>query len=247
MLKNGAVKVGLILLLAFLITSIGLNIYLYRQGRAYYLALNSTRLDPLGVNSYFVEPSQLPADKPLAVFFGDSRAADWVPPTEMSEMVFVNRGIGAQTTSQVLARFPVHILPLDADVIVIQVGVNDLKTIPLFPEQKEVIIANCKANIQEIVDLSVQSGTRVVLTTIFPLGRLPLERRPFWSDEVGVAIDDVNSFITTMESEQVKILDTGKYLANSDGITNTSYSRDFLHLNDEGYAVLNRELVKILR
>lgn len=86
--------------------------------------------------------------------------------------------------------------PLQPDIVILQVGINDLKTLPLFPERQEEIIANCKTNIQQIVDKSLQADASVILTTIFPLGQLPIERRLFWSEEVALAIDDVNQFCT---------------------------------------------------
>jgi lysophospholipase L1-like esterase len=246
---NQLAKVGFVLLLVLLIVSIILNVFLYKQGRKYYLELNRTRLDPLGLNSYSAETPQLAgsADKPLVVFFGDSRAADWIMPTQVTDMAFINRGLVAQTTAQALGRFPYHVPPVEPDVIVIQVGINDLKTIPLFPEQKAAIIANCKANLQHIVELSVQTKAHAILTTIFSLGQLPIERRPFWSDEVEIAIRDVNQFITTLESDQVTIFDTAKVLANGNGITDPLYSKDFLHLNEKGYTALNQVLVGVLR
>ena len=50
-----------------------------------------------------------------------------------------------------------------------------------------------------------------------------------------------------MESDQVTILDTAKVLANGQGLTDPLYSKDFLHLNEKGYAALNRELILLLR
>jgi lysophospholipase L1-like esterase len=240
-------KVILLLLSLLLLISVGFNLFLYQQGSDYYLQLSRTRLDPLGLSTYSKNLAQNEniAGKPLVVFFGDSRAADWLTPTQVTNVTFINRGIAAQTTAQALGRFPYHVLPLKPKVIVLQIGVNDLKTIPLFPEQKATIVANCKANIRQIVALSVQNGSQVILTTIFPLGQLPLERKPFWSDEVAIAISEVNQFITSLKSDQVKIFDTAKILANREGITDPAYSRDFLHLNENGYNALNQELVHL--
>jgi len=64
------------------------------------------------------------------VFFGDSRAYDWPAPSGLEGLEFVNRGIGNQTTAQVLGRFEAHIAPLHPQVVVLQVGINDLKLIP---------------------------------------------------------------------------------------------------------------------
>lgn len=249
MLKNQFAKIGFVVLFGLLFVSLSLNLILYAQGREYYLELNRTRLDPLGLASYptLTLPRTTFAEKHRVLFFGDSRAAAWTIPTEAAELTLFNRGIGSQTSAQAVGRFSSHVLPLQPDIIVIQIGINDLKTIPLFPEQKATIIANCKANISRLVELSVQSGAQVILTTIFPLGRLPVERRPFWSEDVEIAIEDVNQFITTLESDHVKVFDTAKVLANASGITDSQYSQDFLHLNAEGYNALNRELVPLLR
>ncbi|MEK0188740.1 hypothetical protein [Microcoleus anatoxicus] len=93
---------------------------------------------------------------------------------------------------------------------------------------------------------SLDTGAKVVVTTIFPLGTLPIERRPLWSDDVAIAINDVNDYIKTLAGDRVIVLDSSQVLANSQGIVNPKYSRDFLHLNSEGYAALNKAITGIL-
>ncbi|HEX9074391.1 MAG TPA: GDSL-type esterase/lipase family protein, partial [Anaerolineae bacterium] len=218
------------------------------QSRDYYSQLYDTKLDPLGLAAFPTDSIQYanPPNKPVVVFFGDSRAADWPAPPQLENITFINRGIGNQTSAQALGRLPHHVIPLKPDVVLIQIGINDLKTIPLFPAQKASIIANCKANIGEIVRLSIQSGARVILTTIFPLGQVPVERRLVWSDDIATSIDDVNGFITQLKGNNVEIFDAGKILGTETGTLNPLYSKDLLHLNEKGYGVLNRELIHIL-
>jgi len=241
---NRKAKATFVIISLFLVISIATNVVIFQRSQLYYLQLNGTRLDPLGLNAYSDSPIQ--THPPLIIFFGDSRAAEWPPPDQMKSVTFLNRGVGAQTTAQILGRFQAHVVPLNPQVIVIQAGINDLKTIPLFPEQKVEIIQNCKTNIEQIVDLSLATGARVVVTTIFPLGKLPIERRPFWSDDVEISITNVNEFIKTLASDQVTIFESGKVLSNSDGKVNSRYSRDFLHLNPAGYAALNEAISEIL-
>lgn len=247
---NRVFRVAFVVLIGALVASIGLNVYLYQKGRDYYLQLNAIRLDPLDIDA-FPDDGLTPVQQkshPTIVFFGDSRAAEWPTPTELKDVSFINRGIGAQTSTQVVWRFAEHIAPLQPDKIILQVGINDLKTIPLFPEQKDVIVRNCKANIQTIVELSLEVGAKeVILTTIFPLGQIPLERRPLWSEDVASAIEEVNLFIRSLADDRVTVLDTGQILAGGDGIILPQYSRDFLHLNSAGYTVLNQALVQVLR
>jgi hypothetical protein len=108
------------------------------------------------------------------------------------------------------------------------------------------IIRNCQTNIGQIVKNSLDTGAKVVVTTIFPLGTLPIERRPFWSDDVAIAINDVNDYIKTLAGDRVIVFDSSQVLANSQGIVDPKYSRDFLHINSEGYAALNKAIAGIL-
>jgi len=235
-----------IVLATAIIISVWLNVFFYFRGNTYYLQLNETRLDPLGLGAFESNKRNENSAKKIIVFFGDSRAAQWTAPS-IDQFEFINRGIGAQTSAQVVQRFQYHVRPLHPQIIIVQVGINDLKTIPLFPERKTQIVVECKSNIKSIVEQSVQNGARVLLTTIFPLGHIPLERRLFWSDDVAQAIADVNQYILSLKSEHVDIFDTNPILAGADGLVNPTYSHDFLHLNAKGYEALNTELIKVLR
>ncbi|NJK68936.1 MAG: hypothetical protein HC789_06100 [Microcoleus sp. CSU_2_2] len=43
------------------------------------------------------------------------------------------------------------------------------------------------------------------MTTIFPVGEVPLERKPFWSDEISRAIKEVNAYIATLAGEKTLV------------------------------------------
>jgi lysophospholipase L1-like esterase len=244
--SNKIIVLIIILLLISLSTSVILNLILFNRGKQYYFELNKVRLDPMGLNRYPIS-SQPDRDTNLirVVFFGDSRAASWTSP-EIEGYKFINRGIGSQTTIQNIQRFAAHVNPLKPDIIIIQVGVNDLKTIALFPEQKEAIIENCKSNLKQIVEASQQLGAVVILTTIFPVGEVPLERQPFWSDEVAEAINTVNTYLSTLATEDVIVLDTFPLLADSQGMLLSEYRADELHLNNQGYTILNQALIQLI-
>jgi lysophospholipase L1-like esterase len=238
----------LIWLLAFLLAgSIAANWILFRQGRGYYEQLNALRLDPVGLSHYGTAAEQHVAGsgQVTVVLFGDSRAAQWPAPA-LDGFAFVNRGIGAETSAQSVQRFDAHVFPLSPDVVVVQVGVNDLKTIPLFPERTEAIVANCQANIRQIVEKAADLDAQVILTTIFPLGRVPLTRLPFWSEDASSAVDQVNAYIRSLEGPGIKVLDAFAVLADEQDKIQSAYSQDMLHLSTAGYEALNRELVKTL-
>ncbi len=236
-----------VILIVLLLESIALNVVLFRRGQQYYSLLNAVKLDPIGLDWY--GSSDMPRDtgERRAVFFGDSRAYSWPAIPELKTYQFINRGIGNETSAQALERFDAHVAPLNPDVVIIQVGVNDLKTIPLFPEQKASITANCKANIAAIVAKASDLGAQVIVTTIFPLGRVPLERKLFWSSNVAEAMDEVNAYLLTLAVENVVIFDTSIILADEQGVVQKAYSQDLLHLTPEGYTALNEKILLVLQ
>ncbi len=145
-----------------------------------------------------------------------------------------------------LGRFDAHVAPLHPQIVILQLGINDLKTIPLFPERRADIIAECEKNIREIMDRSTRLGAKVIITTIFPAGNVPLERQFVWSRDVPEAIGEVNEFIRSLHSPQVTVMDTFGVLTDS-GFPHTAYYQDTLHLNPSGYDALNRLLVTYLQ
>lgn len=242
--KNKLYLLSSIVLLLLLGSSILINLLLYSQAKKYYFELNETRLDPLGMTYYPPNFSQTDKPNPLRiVFFGDSRAASWIAP-DLSGYEFINRGIVSQTSVQAIARFSAHVQPLKPNIVVLQVGINDLKTIALFPERRDAIVANTKANIKQIVEASRKLGSTVIITTVFPVGDVPLIRKPFWSDAIQLALQEVNTYIATLATEKVMVFDTVPLLANPQGGMLPQYSLDELHLNESGYARLNQELIK---
>ena len=142
--------------------------------------------------------------EPRIVFYGDSRIGEW-PQPKIGGFEFINRGFAGQTSSQVLLRYDNHVKPLGADIILVQVGINDLMTIPFFPERKAEIITGLKRNLLEIIKMAQEQGTAVFLTTIFPIGEEPLAPELFWFDEVNLAVSEVNQFISSLSLKLINL------------------------------------------
>lgn len=243
--KNIFRKILPVLIIIVLLIS---NVILFKISEHYYLQLNKTRLDPLNL-AVFGNPANQGengrSDVQSVVFFGDSRAATW-PSPRVEGYRFLNRGIGAQTSTQVAMRYDAHIQPLKPDVLILQICINDLKTIPLFPDNKNIITATCKNNIAQMVGKATDEGATVILSTIIPASKASLVRKYFWSDEVALAVDDVNNYILTLASENVVIFDSYAIIADESGLMSPKYRHDALHLNEVGYAALNEALVPLL-
>lgn len=238
---------ALALLGGVLLASLGLNAALWQSASGYYADLQALRLEPLEESR--VPRGELQPAAPgrrLWVFHGDSRAADWPAPA-LAGHEFRNLGIGGQTSAQVLQRVPSQLLPLKADVVLLQVGINDLKTIALFPARRDRIVADTRHNIDRIVDAARAAGATVVLTTVFPRSALlDLARRPFWSDAVDDAVLEVNRHIASREGPGVVVFDAAAVLRDAHGQVRAELARDLLHLRPAGYDLLNLALLRRL-
>jgi lysophospholipase L1-like esterase len=210
-------------------------------------AITESLIDPYGLNMYPSNPVlNRDLNKPLVVFFGDSRAVAW-PAIADIPFEFINRGINGQTTDQVLGRLSAHVASLSPQIVVVQVGVNDLRDFAISPNESRNIVNNCKQNIQKIVDrLTQELKATVILTTIFPTSELSQSVRAYWPEEADRAIIEINQFIKSLQGDRVIILDAAALLADESGKVRPIYSRDILHLNSQGYTMLNEELLKIL-
>jgi lysophospholipase L1-like esterase len=233
-------------LLVSLVLSFAVNAYLVHTALDYYAGVTALRLDPAGLAVYAADRAKPPEDRPLLVFFGDSRALMWSAPTTSTGYRIVNRGIGLQTTAQMLLRLDEDVAQLHPALVVVEGGVNDLKAIARFPERHAAIVADCEANLARIVERCRRAGATVVLVTVFGIGDVSLWRKPFWSSDVAVAVREVNAFLPSLAGAQVVLFDADPVLVDERGNIRPAYQLDHLHLSSQGYAALNRKLVPVL-
>jgi len=226
---------------------VGLLIVGYVLGKKSLLMVYSTRLDPIGLNYYGDEIGREEKLNPLIMFYGDSRALSWGRPM-VEQYHVINRAIGGQTSLQIVSRFQQHVVPHRPHIVILQMCINDLKMVSLFPEQKKEIVENCKKNILEMVKEAKKIKARILLTTVFPLGDIPIVQNILGIEEQPIldAIDEVNLYIRSLENENTIIFDTYYLLKGSTRKINPQYSEDWLHLNGDGYKLLNKKLLNYL-
>ncbi len=98
------------------------------------------------------------------VFFGDSITDIWKLPDYFPGKPYVNRGIGGQTTPQMLVRFRQDVIDLRPKVVVILAGTNDIagNTGPMRNEDIE-------ANYASMAELARAHGIRAVFSSVLPV------------------------------------------------------------------------------
>ena len=169
---------------------------------------------------------------------------DW-PPPGVAGAEFVNRALGGQTSAQVLERYERHVAPLRPDVVVVQLGVNDLVDASFFPGERRWLEERCATQLRALVARASAQGAVVVLTTVFPPGLRPSfpEREP---DGLLEAVRRLNVEVRRLATPTVLVLDAAAVVAGPDGRVSRSYALDPLHLTTAGYAALNARLQPLL-
>jgi lysophospholipase L1-like esterase len=233
-------------LVGLLVLSLLLNAFLVRAAFEYFKATIAIRLDPAGLKVYAADRGRPATGGAPVILFGDSRALMWAEPKAPPGHPIVNHGIGFQTTAELLIRLDTDVLQFRPAVVVLEGGVNDLKSIAEFPERRAQIVTDCENNLARIVDRTRQSGATVVLVTVFGIGDVSLWRRPFWSTEVAAAVRDVNAFLPTLVREGVVLFDANAVLDDDHGDIRRPYQLDYLHLSPAGYEALNQKLNPLL-
>ena len=168
------------------------------------------------------------------VFMGDSITEEWsnLYPEFFSGNNYINRGIGGQTTPQMLIRFKPDAIDLKPDVIVILAGTNDIAG-NTGPSTVRMITDN----IFSMAELAIAYEIKVVLASILPVYQYP------WVDDVLdplSVIDSINSKIKDyVENKGLVFLDYYSSMVDDRKGLKSDYTSDGVHPNEAGYKVMS--------
>lgn len=216
-----------------------------------HLRLVEFRLDPIGSSAPGPThpgspPTAAPESAPRRVLlFGDSRVAGWSPLPSIDGLEVIARGVPGETTALALLRLARTLGEVRPDLVVVQVGVNDLKAIGLMPDRAAAVFARADENLQVIAGDAAGAARQVVLMTIIPPGRRDLLHRLIGDADVEGMVREANALWRGREIERVTLFDCDPVLAPG-GRLDPRYQADTLHLNVLGYAALNAAIEPVL-
>lgn len=237
-------------LIAVLAASLVGNYFLFQKATLFYAREAQVRIEPIS-DRYAEQNATIRSQvksKTRIVMFGESRCGMWgaYPATNWGDLEIINRGIGGETTPQIIRRLEDDVLSLSPDVVILQMGDNDLKTMAVLPGTREETIELTYSNITAMAKTLSDQGIQVIITTIFPPAPIELLRTPLWSDEVNESIDLVNQRLMKFEYPRVTTADCDAILREGKYIK-PEFSRDTLHLKAAGYHALNEGLETIIK
>jgi lysophospholipase L1-like esterase len=184
---------------------------------------------------YRAENAKLGPPRPgenRVVFMGNSITEGWAKyfPTMFASKPYVNRGIGGQTTPQMLVRFRQDVIALKPAVVVILAGTNDIagNTGPSTPQMIE-------DNLASMAELARANGIRVVLSSILPVYDYP------WRPGLQPApkIVAINAWMKQYAATHDAVyLDYHSAMADARQGMKADLATDGVHPNEAGYRVM---------
>lgn len=167
------------------------------------------------------------------VFMGNSITQGWidqVPEFFAPEKHYINRGIGGQTTPQMLIRFRQDVINLHPKVVVILAGTNDVAG-NTGPSTLEMI----EDNIHSMTELAQANGVQVVLCSLVPAYDFP------WKPglEPAPKIMELNRRIKEYAATRGAVYcDYFSEMADDRNGLSTEISGDGVHPNKAGFAIM---------
>ncbi len=174
----------------------------------------------------------LPADPNRVVFFGDSITDGWKLAESFPGKPYVNRGIGGQTTSQMLVRMFPDVINLKPAALIVLAGTNDIAR-----NTGPVTLEMIQQNLQAITELAQAHQIKVVLCSVLPVSdytnRKQTDRRP------PVDILKLNAWLKSYAAQSGAVYaDYFSATVDEHGLLKDGISGDGLHPNAKGYQIM---------
>jgi lysophospholipase L1-like esterase len=166
------------------------------------------------------------------VFMGNSITQGWkeTRPDFFSENPYICRGIGGQTTPQMLVRFRQDVISLQPNVVLILAGTNDIAG-----NTGASTLEMIEDNLASMAELANANGIRVVLSSVLPVLDYP------WKQglEPAEKIVTLNTWIKTYCGKKGFIyLDYFTPMANEQHGMKAELTSDGVHCTAAGYKVM---------
>ncbi len=176
------------------------------------------------------------AGEDRVVFLGDSITDTWRLDQYFPGKPYINRGIGGQTTAQMLVRFRQDVIDLKPKVVVILAGTNDIagNTGPMSLE-------DIQGHFATIAELARVHGIAVVFSSIIPVHNYTPPSELTFPLRPPEKILELNRWLKDTSAAGGHVyLDYFAAMVDDKGFLKRELAEDGLHPNKAGLAIMAR-------
>ena len=175
-------------------------------------------------------------DENRVVFFGDSITDSWRLDEYFPGKPYLNRGIGGQTTPQMLVRFRQDVIDLRPKVVVILAGTNDIagNTGPMRIEDIE-------ADYESLAELARANGIKVIYSSVLPVHNYTERAKDFFAQRSPEKILLLNNWLQNycaLAASGCVYLDYFSAMVDDKGLLKKDLADDGLHPNGAGFKIM---------
>jgi len=234
------ITILILLLLLFTLASGMLLLHIYKDN---YKTYNLLKVDPLETVGLKAENLEATLKKSGIWMLGDSRISRWDEELIKDDIEIANLGVEGQTSAQVYYRFKTYLEVDTPSLVILEVGINDLKLIGLDKDLVSSITGQFYRNIESMIQVCREKNIKMILINVFPVGKIEFARRLVWNKTVNETVKNVNLRLESYcDDDLIYCFDAYSILSDNGEVVNPEYQSDFLHINDKGYAALSNEL-----
>lgn len=182
------------------------------------------------------------AESPKVVFMGNSITDNWARMHKefFEENNFAGRGIGGQTSAEMLVRFQADVIALKPKLVLIMAGTNDVAG-----NNGSITLEHVVQNIQSMCELAKAHGIRPLICSVPPCAGFS------WAPDVKDAAATIRTLNTLLQDyakkNKIDYVDYWTALAKPNGAMKDGISDDGCHPTLDGYAIMEPIALKAIR
>ena len=200
--------------------------------------------DWFGFNRYQADNQRIieSSNWPEVVFMGNSITDNWAyfHPDFFSRNNYCGRGIGGQTSAQMLVRFKADVIDLHPKAVVIMAGTNDVAHNDFWVSPEKVV-----DNIVAMCDIARANGIVPIISSIPPSNVF------FWSEEIvgaGKTIVGINNKLKAYaDANDIVYVDYHTALTDKDLGFQKALSKDGCHPDPDTYYIMEDIVLGAIR
>ena len=208
------------------------SLELYREGNARMLMNDFGQL--ARYHDADVQLGPAAAGEQRVVFFGDSITDIWKLDESFPGKHYINRGIGGQTTPQMLVRFRPDVIDLHPAVVLVLAGTNDIAG-----NTGDETLEQIEGDYATMAELAKAHGIRLVFSSVTPINDYNQRALWFFLQRSPAKILALNEWLKKYCADNGLVyLDYFSALVDERGMLKAELTADGLHPNAAGFAVM---------